>query len=60
MENARDKIRESVLKRQEALIRFKIRKESFIHTKEQIIKDIEESGNICENTLEQSCKQEFN
>ena len=60
MENARDKIRESVLKRQEALIRFKILKGSFIHTKLQIIKDIEESGNICENTLELSCKQEFN
>jgi hypothetical protein len=60
MENIGDNIRKSLLKRQEALNRFKAKKEAFWLTREQAIKDIEEARNICKNTLEQLPKQEFN
>ena len=46
-------IRKSLLKRQEALNRCKARKESFLHAKEQITKDIEEARNTWNHTLEQ-------
>jgi hypothetical protein len=60
MENIGDNIRKSLLKRQEALNRFKAKKETFLLAKEQTIKDIEEARNIWKNTLEQLPKQEFN
>ena len=49
-----------MLKRQEALERFKARKASFLQTREQTIKDIEEAREIWANTLKQLPKQEFN
>lgn len=60
MSNTGDNIRKSLLKRQEALERFKARKESFLLFREQTKKDIEEAREIWENTLEQLPKQEFN
>ena len=49
-----------MLKRQEAINKFKARKEDFLLAKEQIRKDIEEARDIWENTLELLPKQEFN
>lgn len=49
-----------MLKRQEALERFKARKESFLLFREQTQKDIEEAREIWAMTLEQLPKQEFN
>ena len=60
MDNNENNIRKSLLKRQEALNRFKARKEAFLLEKEQITKDIEEARNIWKNTLEQLPNQEFN
>jgi Ribonuclease G/E len=60
MENIGDNIRRSLLKRQEALNRFTVRKEAFGRNREQAIKDIEEARNTWKNTLEQLPKQEFN
>lgn len=60
MNNTGNKIRKSLLKRQEALNRFKARKEAFFLAKEQITKDIEEARNIWINTLKLLPKQEFN
>ena len=58
--NAGNNIRKSLLKRQEAINKFKARKEDFLLAKEQIRKDIEEARDIWENTLELLPKQEFN
>lgn len=60
MSNTGDNIRKSLLKRQEALERFKARKKSFLLFSEQTKRDIEEAREIWENTLEQLPKQEFN
>ena len=60
MSNTGDNIRKSLLKRQEALERFKVRKESFLIFRKQTIKDIEEAREIWAKTLEQLPKQEFN
>lgn len=60
MSNIGNKIRNSLLKRQEANDKFKARKDSFLLAKEQITKDIEEAGNIWRNTLKQLPKREFN
>jgi cytochrome c-type biogenesis protein CcmH/NrfG len=60
MSNTGDQIRKSLLKRQEALEKFKVRKESFLHFREQTKKDIEEAREIWAKTLEQLPKQEFN
>jgi len=59
MSNTGNSIRKSLLKRQEALDRFKARKESFLLFREQTRKDIEEALEIWANTLEQLPKQEF-
>jgi len=60
MNNAGNNIRNSLQKRQEALTRFKARKDAFLLTKRQITKDIEEARNIWKNTLEKLPRQEFN
>lgn len=60
MSNTGNTIRKSLLKRQEALERFKARKESFLLFREQTKKDIEEAREIWSKTLEQLSKQEFN
>lgn len=60
MNNAGDNIRKSLLKRQEALNRFRARREVFLFARDQIVKDIEEARNIWKNTLEQLTNQEFN
>lgn len=59
MDNACNNIRMSLLKRQNALNKFKASREAFVLKKEQIAKDIEEARNIWEKTLEQLPKQEF-
>lgn len=59
MDNTGNNIRKGLLKRQEALSRFKARKEAFLLAKEQITKDIEEARNIWIKTMERLPKQEF-
>lgn len=51
MENVGNKIKMSLLKRQEALDKFNAKKEAFLICKEQIKKDIEEARSIYENTI---------
>ena len=60
MSNIGNTIRKSLQKRQEALERFKARKESFLLFREQTKNDIEEAREIWAKTLEQLPKQEFN
>ena len=59
MKNIGTNIKRSLLKQQEALERFKSRREDFLIAKEQITKEIEEAGKIWKNTLKQLPKQEF-
>ena len=59
IDNAVNNMRKGLLKRQEALNRFKARKEAFLLAKEQITKDIEEARNIWKKTMERLPKQEF-
>ena len=59
MNNVGTKLRQSILKRQEALNKFKARKETFLLSKEQIMKDIEEARTIWKVTLEQLPRQPF-
>lgn len=59
MNNAGDNIRKSLLKRQEALNRFRARRDVFF-ARDQIVKDIEEARDIWKNTLEQLTNQGFN
>ncbi len=60
MNNPGNNIRKSLLKSQEALNRFKARKEAFLLEKKQILKEMEEAKNIWENTVKQLPNQEFN
>ena len=48
-----EKIRMGLVKRQEALSRFKEKKAAFLIAREQIKKDIEEAREIWQKTLEQ-------
>jgi hypothetical protein len=59
MNKAKSTIRYSLLKREEAIIKFNERKKAFLLTKEQMIKEIEEARTIWNKTLEQLPKQEF-
>ena len=59
MKNVETKLKQSLLKRQEALIKFKARKEAFFLAKEQITRDIEEARSIWKQTLEQLPEQPF-
>jgi hypothetical protein len=55
-----DNIRKSLLKRQEALNKFNVRKESFLQTQEQARNEIEEARKILASTMEQLPKNHFN
>ncbi|NQU67397.1 MAG: hypothetical protein HQ510_05585 [Candidatus Marinimicrobia bacterium] len=59
MNNAVNNIRKNLLKRQEALIRFKAKKKAYLLAKEQITKEIEEARDIWKSTVEQLSNQEF-
>ena len=59
MDNTGNNIRKGLLIRQEALSRFKARKEAFLLAKKQITKDIEDARNIWIKTIERLPKQEF-
>ena len=59
MNNVGTKLRQSTLKRQEALNKFKVKKEAFLLSKVQIMKDIEEARTIWKVTLEQLPRQPF-
>ena len=52
-------IRKRLQKRQDALARFKARKQAFLLAKGQITKEIEEARILWEHTLEQLPKQVF-
>lgn len=60
MNNAGNNIRNSLLKRQEAMARHNARKEKFMKEGERIIQDIEEARNIWKSTLKQFSNQPFN
>jgi hypothetical protein len=53
MNNTGDTIRRSLLKRQDALNKFKAKNEAFFMAKKQILKEIEEAKTIWERTIEQ-------
>jgi hypothetical protein len=55
-----DSVRRSLMKRQEAVRRFKIRREEFLLEKKRITKDIEDAREIWKKTLEQLPNQDFN
>ena len=59
MNNPGFNIKKSLLKRQEAFIKFNTRKSEFLAVKEQIIKDIEEARIIYLATMSQLPKSEF-
>ena len=59
MNNAKNTIRYSLLKREEAIIKFNERKQAFLLAKEQMTEEIEAARTIWKNTLEQLPKQEF-
>jgi hypothetical protein len=53
-------IRKCLLRRQEALNRFNVLKESFLQTREKTMKDIEEARKILADTMKQLPKHHFN
>jgi hypothetical protein len=55
-----DNIRKSLLKRQEAMNKFNVRKESFLQIREQTRNEIEEARKILASTMEQLPKNHFN
>jgi hypothetical protein len=59
MNDPKNTIRYSLLKREEAIIKFNERRKAFLLAKEQMTKEIEEARTIWKNTLEQLPKQEF-
>ncbi|MEI6062532.1 MAG: hypothetical protein WCR72_17655 [Bacteroidota bacterium] len=60
MNNVQDNFRKSLLKRQEALEKYKAKREAFLLAKALILKDIEEAGNIWKNTFSQIPDSGFN
>ena len=60
MNNPGNNVRKSLLKNQEALNRFKARKEAFLLEKKQIQKEIEEAKSIWESTVKQLPNQGLN
>jgi hypothetical protein len=60
MKNAGNVIKHSIVKRQEAIEKFLVKKREFLITKEQITKDINEARTIWQNTLKQLPEQPFN
>jgi hypothetical protein len=59
MTNAGNSIRNSIIKRREAIEKFQARKREFLIMREQITNDIEEARTIWKTTLEQIPKQPF-
>lgn len=59
MNNTGNAIRESLQKRQEAIIKHVVRKKAFLTLNEQMKRDIEEARLIWIKTLEQLPKSEF-
>ena len=59
MKNVAGKIQAGLLKRQEALNRFKARKEAFMVAREQLTKDIKEARELWIKTLEKLPEQVF-
>ena len=59
MKNVGAKLKNSLLKRQDALYKFKARREEFLLAKEQAIKEIEEARILWNKTLEQLPVQPF-
>ena len=59
MNNVGNILRKSLLKRQDSINNFKMKKEAFLRQKEQIVKDIEEARSLWKKTIEQLPDQEF-
>jgi hypothetical protein len=59
MKNVSDSVKKSLLKRKEAMERFVTKKETFLLSKAQITRDIEEARIIWMQTLEQLPFHEF-
>ncbi|MEI8004954.1 MAG: hypothetical protein WCI48_02015 [Bacteroidota bacterium] len=59
MEEVGSRILNSLKKRQDAMNRFKAKKEAFLLNREEIRKNIEEARIIWEQTLEKLPEQEF-
>jgi len=59
MNKVGNNIRESLLKRQEALKKFKAKKEGFLSEKKKILKDIEQARTIWNRTIQQLPNKEF-
>jgi hypothetical protein len=59
MNKAENNIMKCLMKRQDALFRFKARKEAYLISREAILKDIEEAANIWKKTLDQLPGQPF-
>ncbi len=59
MEEVGSRILKSLKKRQDAMNRFKAKKEAFLLNREEIRKNIEEARIIWEQTLEKLPEQEF-
>lgn len=60
MTDNEDHIKKSLLKRKEAMERFNTLRESFLQTREQTMRDIEEARKLLKETLEQLPKHHFN
>ncbi len=60
MDNVRNSLRKSLLKRQDALNGYRAKRKAFSLAKKQIIKDIEEAREIWKNTVDQLPDKEFN
>ena len=59
MNKVGNNIRESLLKRQEALKKFKAKKENFLSEKKKILRDIEQARTIWNRTIQQLPNKEF-
>jgi hypothetical protein len=60
MKDVSEKMKQSLLKQQEALNRFRARKAAFLLSKEQITKDMEEARELWISTVRQMPDREFN
>jgi len=60
MKDFGNSIRRSIIKRQEAIEKFQVKKKEFLILKEHIIKELEEARTIWQQTLKQLPEQPFN
>ena len=60
MRDVGDNMKKSLLKQQEALNRFRARKDAFLLAKEQLTKEFEEARNLWISTVDQLPNREFN